>query len=40
LYGFDVSPDLISTITDAVLEAVAEWQRRPLVLRRDPGADP
>lgn len=30
LYGIDVSPDLISTITDAVLEAVAEWQGRPL----------
>ena len=30
LYGIDVSPDLISTITDAVLEAVAEWQSRPL----------
>jgi putative transposase len=30
LYGIDVSPDLISTITDAVLEEVAEWQNRPL----------
>lgn len=30
LYGIEVSPDLISTITDAVLEAVAEWQGRPL----------
>ena len=30
LYGIDVSPDLISTITDAVLETVAEWQARPL----------
>jgi putative transposase len=30
LYGLDVSPDLISTITDAVLETVAEWQNRPL----------
>ena len=30
LYGIDVSPDLISTITDAVLEAVSEWQGRPL----------
>lgn len=30
LYGIDVSADLISTITDAVLEAVAEWQNRPL----------
>jgi putative transposase len=30
LYGIDVSPELISTITDAVLETVAEWQGRPL----------
>ena len=30
LYGIDVSADLISTITDAVLETVAEWQGRPL----------
>jgi len=30
LYGIDVSPDLISAVTDAVLEAVAEWQNRPL----------
>ena len=30
LYGIDVSPDLISTVTDAVLETVAEWQNRPL----------
>jgi len=30
LYGIDVSPDLISTGTDAVLEAVTEWQGRPL----------
>jgi putative transposase len=30
LYGIDVSPDLISTVTDAVLEMVAEWQNRPL----------
>ena len=30
LYGVDVSPDLISTVTDAVLEEVAEWQSRPL----------
>ena len=30
LYGIDVSPDLISTITDAVLETVAEWQGRSL----------
>src|SRR6202165_1863097 len=30
LYGIDVSPDLISAITDAVLDEVAEWQNRPL----------
>ena len=26
LYGIDVSPDLISAVTDVVLEEVAEWQ--------------
>jgi putative transposase len=30
LYGLKVSPELISTITDAVLEEVAQWQSRPL----------
>lgn len=30
LYGIDVSPDLISTVTDAVLDEVAVWQQRPL----------
>lgn len=30
LYGIDASPELISTITDAVLEEVAAWQQRPL----------
>ena len=30
LYGLDVSADLISAVTDAVLEEVAEWQNRPL----------
>ena len=30
IYGLEVSPDLISTVTDAVLEAVGEWQNRPL----------
>lgn len=30
LYGLEVSPDLISTVTDAVLEEIAEWQNRPL----------
>jgi len=30
LYGVEVSPDLISRVTDAVMEEVREWQRRPL----------
>ena len=30
LYGIEVSADLISTVTDAVLEEVAAWQSRPL----------
>ncbi len=30
LYGVDVSPDLISRVTDAVLEEVRAWQTRPL----------
>src|SRR5436305_8744373 len=30
LYGTEVSPELISAVTDAVLEEVAEWQNRPL----------
>ena len=30
LYGTEISRDLISTITDAVLEDVAEWRNRPL----------
>ena len=30
IYGLDVSPDLISTVTDAVMETVTEWQNRPL----------
>lgn len=30
LYGLEVSPDLISAVTDTVLETVAEWQNRPL----------
>jgi putative transposase len=30
LYGIDVSPDLVSAVTEAVLEEVAEWQNRPL----------
>lgn len=30
LYGTEVSHDLISTITDEVLEEVTQWQQRPL----------
>jgi putative transposase len=30
IYGIDVSPDLISTVTDAVLDDVALWQKRRL----------
>jgi putative transposase len=30
LYGVEVSPDLISRVTDAVLEEVRQWQNRPL----------
>lgn len=30
LYGVDVSPDLISRVTDAVLDELNEWQSRPL----------
>jgi len=30
LYAIDVSPDLISRVTDAVLDEVREWQNRPL----------
>jgi putative transposase len=30
LYGTEVSPDLISKVTDAILDEVREWQSRPL----------
>ena len=30
LYGTEVSPDLISKVTDAVLDEVRDWQNRPL----------
>ena len=30
LYAVEVSPDLISRVTDAVLDEVREWQNRPL----------
>ena len=30
IYGIEVSPSLISTVTDAVVEEVKAWQSRPL----------
>jgi putative transposase len=30
IYGVEVSPDLISRVTDAVIDELAEWQARPL----------
>ena len=30
LYGIEVSPDLVSAVTDAVLDEVTSWQNRPL----------
>lgn len=30
IYGLEVSPQLISTITDEVMDEVAQWQARPL----------
>lgn len=30
MYGADVSPSFISTVTDAVIEQVIEWQSCPL----------
>ena len=30
LYGIEVLPDLITAVTDAVLDEVAAWQARPL----------
>ena len=30
IYGFEISHDMISTITDKVLDKVSEWQNRPL----------
>lgn len=30
IYGIEVSPDFISSVTDAVMEEVREWQNRPL----------
>ena len=30
LYGIEVSPDLVSAVTDQVIDEVALWQARPL----------
>jgi putative transposase len=30
IYGVEVSPDLISTVTDSVIDEVRAWQQRPL----------
>ena len=30
IYGVEVSPSLISTVTDAVLDEIRAWQTRPL----------
>ena len=30
IYAVEVSPDLISSVTDSVLEEVKAWQNRPL----------
>lgn len=30
LYGIEISPDLVSAITEAVLDEVTAWQNRPL----------
>ena len=30
IYGVEISPDLISAVTEAVIEEVREWQTRPL----------
>ena len=30
LYGIDVSPDLVSAVTDSVIDEVTAWQTRPL----------
>ena len=30
IYGVEVSPDLISTVTDGIIDEVRQWQSRPL----------
>jgi len=34
MYGVEVSPDLISGVTDEVMEKVRDWQVRPLFFPR------
>jgi putative transposase len=38
MYGVEVSPDLISRVTDAVVDELTEWQARPLDRGRFLGA--
>ena len=47
LYGIEISPDLVSAVTDSVIDEVTDWQARPLepsyadrVLRCTAGKDP
>jgi putative transposase len=47
IYGVDVSPELISAVTEDILDEVAEWQNRPLealyplvFFRRAQGQEP
>lgn len=40
LYGLRVSPDLISRVTDAVLDEVRDWQSRALELLKNADLDP
>jgi hypothetical protein len=37
IYGVEVSPDLISRVTDAIVDELAEWQSRPLDRARIPA---
>jgi putative transposase len=33
LYGLEISPDLVSAVTDSVIDEVTGWQSRPLESR-------
>ncbi|HET9689588.1 MAG TPA: transposase [Acidimicrobiales bacterium] len=37
MYDVDVSPDLISRVTDGVVDELRDWQNRPLVVRLSNG---